>query len=146
MRFFLKECLPYLKMYRQSKEKWGPGRWQSIHVTAAWADTPDKVKFFNSWIRDQIEHLPCEECRKHAREYIRANPPEEAEDPFIWSWRFHNAANRRLGKPEFEYNVAKKLYLDGGITVCNEGCGGGGGQNKNEHEIGIAFNFRPSRF
>lgn len=131
-------------MATQSKEIWGPGRWQSIHVTAAWANTPDKVKIFNMWIRDQIEHLPCEDCRNHAREYIQYNPPDHAEDPFIWSWRFHNAVNRRLGKPEIEYNIAKELYLDGKITICNEGCGGS--KNNTEHEVSDTFSFRPSRY
>lgn len=105
-----------------SREKWGPGRWQSIHLTAAWADTPAKVAVFNTWIRHQISNLPCEECRMHASQYLEANPPEDAEDPFIWSWQFHNTVNRRLGKPELEYRVARDMYIHGGIRSCTQGC------------------------
>ena len=101
---------------------WGPGRWQSIHVTAAWADTSEKFKFFCSWIRDQVEHLPCQECIDHAKSYFKSNPPENAEDAFIWSWRFHNSVNRRLGKLEMEYTTAKQIYLENGIKACNKGC------------------------
>lgn len=130
-------------MSGQSK-LWGPGRWQSIHVTASWADTPEKFKFFCSWIRDQIEHLPCQECIREARAYLASNPPEKAEDAFIWSWRFHNAVNRRLGKPEMEYTTVKQIYLEGGMKVCNEGCDEG--KNTSRSQIEDTFTFRASRF
>lgn len=102
---------------------WGNGRWQSIHTTAAWVDNSEKFRFFNQWIRDQIEHLPCQDCINHARDYINMNPPENSEDAFIWSWRFHNAVNRRLGKPDMEYTTARQIYLQGGLTTCSQGCG-----------------------
>ena len=125
-------------MTGQSK-LWGPGEWHSIHITAAWADTPEKFRFFCMWIRNQIENLPCSDCITHARAYMLANPPEKAEDAFIWSWRFHNSVNRRLGKPEMEYNTAKQLYLEGGVKTCKQGCG-----NNSSGPIQDTFNFRPS--
>jgi hypothetical protein len=109
-------------MSRTIKES-GPGRWQSIHVTAAWVDSTEKFKFFCIWLRDQIEHLECQECIDHAKAYLKSNPPEDAEDAFIWSWKFHNTVNRRLGKPEMEYTTAKHIYLEGGIKSCTQGCG-----------------------
>lgn len=102
--------------------QWQHGEWHSIHVASAWADTPQKFKFWCEWIRNQIENLPCPDCVIHARAYILANPPEQAEDPFIWSWRFHNAVNRRLEKPELEYVIARQLYLEGDVKVCKGGC------------------------
>lgn len=104
------------------QKQWGSGRWQSIHVTAAWADTPDKFKFFCGWIRNQVENLPCEFCIKHAKAYLDANPPEKAIDAFIWSWEFHNTVNRRLNKSEMEYSTAKQIYLYGNIKLCNQNC------------------------
>lgn len=105
-----------------SNKEWGPGRWQSIHVTAASSVTSQKFRIFCEWIRDQIDHLPCSECTDHAKEYLEHNPPEKSEDAFIWTWRFHNTVNRRLDKPEMEYTTAKQIYLEGGLKVCSEGC------------------------
>lgn len=117
--------------------EWARGRWDAIHVTAAWSDTPIKFNFFCSWIRDQVEHLPCQDCINHAKAYINANPPEEAEDSFIWSWRFHNAVNSRLGKPELEYEIAKQKYLQGGMKNCTGGCG--------QDKIKNTYNLIPSK-
>lgn len=122
---------------------WGRGQWHSIHTTAARATTTEKFKFFCSWIRDQLEDLPCEECTEHSKEYLKSNPPEKAEDAFIWTWRFHNAVNRRLGKPEMEYTTAKQIYLEGGMKNCKQGCGGGA---KPPTQVADTFNFRSSRF
>jgi hypothetical protein len=125
-------------MLSHNKE-WGPGRWQSIHVTAASAVTTEKFKNFCEWIRDQIDHLPCSECTEHAKEYLQSNPPEKAEDAFIWTWRFHNTVNRRLDKPEMEYTTAKQIYLEGGMKTCDSGCDEG---KKKEAD---KLNYRSSR-
>jgi hypothetical protein len=106
-----------------SKFEWAHGVWHSIHITGAWTDSPDKFTFFCIWIRNQLENLPCFDCIEHSRQYLLANPPEKAEDAFIWTWRYHNAVNRRLGKPEMDYKTAKQLYLEKGVQKCNAGCG-----------------------
>lgn len=126
-----------------NNKEWGPGRWQSIHVTAADVDTSEKFKFFCSWVRNQIEHLPCQECVDHAKEYLKSNPPEKAEDAFIWAWRFHNAVNRRLGKPEMEYTTVKQIYLQGGMKTCKKGCDE---SKQSPTQVADTFTFRPSRF
>jgi len=94
------------------------GIWHTIHVTGVWADSSERFIFFCKWLRLQVENLPCEDCRKHAREYLQHNPPEKSEDAFIYTWRFHNAVNKRLGKPEMDYDTAKNLYLYGNIKQC----------------------------
>ena len=106
-----------------SKQAFGPGVWHSIHVTGAWADNVEKFNFFCRWVRNQIENLPCQDpCAKDARIYFLSDPPEKAEDAFVWSWRFHNSVNRKLGKPEMDYSNARQLYLDGGIKNCHGEC------------------------
>jgi len=99
------------------------GRWEAIHITGAWADTPQKFAFFCSWVRDQVEHYPCPDCIQHSREHLLANPPEKAEDAFVWTWRFHNDVNRRLGKPELPFNTARQMYLENRGPGCKGGCG-----------------------
>lgn len=102
----------------------GPGIWHVAHTFAAWAVTPEKRALFCTLMRTHIQpKLPCGECRGHAAAYIEANPPEKSPDPLIWSWEFHNAVNKRLGKPEMEWDTCKKMYADGDVLNCNQGCG-----------------------
>lgn len=108
-----------------SKYGWAEGTWNAIHITAAWASTSEIFNFFCQWIRIMINNLPCVDCVKHGQEYIQNNPPEKADDPFIWAWEYHNAVNRMTKKPEIDYNTIKKMYLDGEIRICNSGCGEG---------------------
>lgn len=102
--------------------EWARGCWHSIHQTAVWADNKSKFNVFCNWVRYQIEHLPCQECVNHATKYLEDNPPERCEDPFIWTWRFHNSVNRRLNKVEIEYDVARQIYLEKGIKTCQSNC------------------------
>lgn len=102
-----------------------------IHATAAWANTPEKIKFFVEWIEHVIkDRLPCEECREHMTKYLKENSPGDAENMFTWSWKFHNAVNSRLGKGEMSIEEAQGLYLKGGVLKCNEGCGGKKGSSQ----------------
>lgn len=103
---------------------WGNGTWFTIHLMARWANTKETVAYFNLWIKYLAGKLPCAECSKHAQEYIAANPPEE-EDPFVWAWKFHNAVNRRLSKPELEYNTVRDLYFDDKYQQACTQCKGG---------------------
>lgn len=85
------------------------GTWRVMHYTARWANTPDRQRFYSSWIRDQINNLPCQTCIGHAKNYVREHPPE-GEDPQIWTWKFHNAVNKRLNKPEMEWQTYTEQY------------------------------------
>lgn len=104
------------------------GIWSSIQQTAAWFDLSkdippsEKNRLFGSWIRDQVNNLPCASCIPHGQEYIRLNPPEQ-ESPSVWCWRYHNSVNRRLGKPEMEWNTYKEIYLQGRNKICESDCG-----------------------
>lgn len=111
-------------MTGQSKQLF-PGLWIGIHITAAWSDSPEKNIYFCLWIRNLIEHLPCEECSNHARLYLSMYPPERCEDSFVWSWQFHNSVNERLGKPIMGYAEARRLFLGGEIKLCNGNCPSG---------------------
>lgn len=85
------------------------GLWHAIHRTAMQPDFP-----FNKWIRDQINHLPCETCRKHALVYLNNNPPE-SDNAVTWAWRFHNNVNRRLGKKTITLSECRKQYSDNSV-------------------------------
>ncbi len=109
----------------KKKMSWAEGIWICIHLTGADATTVEKADFYCSWLRMIVANLPCGDCRNHAAEYlsIPGNEPEMAEDCFIHSWRFHNAVNVRLKKPEMDYSTAAQIYLGGGVKSLCTTCG-----------------------
>lgn len=105
------------------------GTWDSIHKMAAWYDLvcplspAEKQKMFGSQVRYQIDHLICGTCVAHGQKYVQDNPPEQ-EIPSIWAWRFHNTVNRRLNKPELDWDTCKSMYLSQNHSqVCSADCG-----------------------
>lgn len=128
----------------ESRKKFYSGIWHVIHLTAAWATSEPKIKFFIEWIHEVIqEKLPCEECRGHMKRYLEEHPPGAEVNMFVWSWKFHNAVNTRLGKETFDFETAKKLYINGDVRLCNEGCDGKA--KTKAHEIKNSLNFKPSK-
>lgn len=98
-----------------SKKQWGPPGWRWLHTTAinyprAPTRADAQATFRRVW--DFVSNLPCEECRRHATHYVTSNPPNLASsDAFQeWAWRFHNAANARLGKPLVSFEEYRRLY------------------------------------
>ena len=61
-----------------------------------------------------VDALPCYECRNHARAYMYAHPPNLASGPCLqgWTWRFHNAVNARLGKPQLSARGDADIYRE----------------------------------
>lgn len=82
-----------------------------MHRTAAWCNRMGIPQFFAPWLRDQIEGLPCADCRGHAREHLAQNPPERAIDPSLYMWQFHSAVNQRLGKPNMDWETYYVTYV-----------------------------------
>ena len=98
------------------------GIWYTIHMLSAKAITPERKAVFREYMKFLSEdNLPCSNCSYHLREYLMQNPLEKELNYFVWSWRFHNTVNQRLGKPEVDFETASKLYLHGG-AVCRQ-CG-----------------------
>lgn len=92
----------------------GPGEWFLIHVLARRArNIPGKI-YFRDFMDVLTEEIKCEMCREHLRDYLARHPLSEYEDReegyFVWSVKFHNAVNKRLGKPEMSLRRAKALY------------------------------------
>jgi hypothetical protein len=98
--------------------KIGSGIWYIIHKEAIICQDS---KAYISFIHRLKDSFPCEVCKRHFAEYLERNPIEEYlhvdKGMFIWSWKFHNSVNRRLGKPEMSYEVAERMY-----TGPNDNC------------------------
>lgn len=76
-------------------------------------------------MKNIIQNLPCNDCRQHASRYLSQNPPENylglVDGLFIYTIKFHNFVNERLGKPILSEEEAKALYLN--PNICYEDCG-----------------------
>jgi len=100
---------------------WGPGRWESIHMTAAWCDSNGITGLFGAWMIQTAQTLSCENCVKHAMTYIQENRPDLCPEGYLyWSWKFHNFVNARLSKEEFPWTEAASRWIDGNHVVCTD--------------------------
>lgn len=89
-----------------SKDRWGPVAWRYIHELAIRYPAQPSARHQHQALGALlalVRRLPCYECRAHAGDYVRDNPPQlESGARFqTWAWRFHNFVNARLGKPHF---------------------------------------------
>lgn len=101
----------------------GPGMWICIHTLALRATNDEKKKEYAVEVKAIIENIACDECHSHAVKYLKDNPVEKyfkirdsklgAEiGCFKWSWVFHNAVNKRLGKAQIDFSTALMMYAD----------------------------------
>ena len=92
----------------------GPGTWNVIHTLAFKATSKPKQKEFINTLKLIIDYFPCEKCRGHAQDYLKNHPVEDYQNDsqgmFIWSWKFHNAVNFRIGKNQMSWELAYHLY------------------------------------
>ena len=104
----------------------GPGYWASMHIASLNAKNYNEKCEVSRMIARMIAKFPCLKCRKHAMEYSLSNPFREAiNDPdetslFRWVWKFHNSVNKRLDKPEMNFEDA--LLFWGGKEMCSSNC------------------------
>jgi hypothetical protein len=108
--------------------KFGPGIWYWIHKKALISRDQERITSYLQDIRDICENFPCMNCSEHCKRVLKVFPPEDFLDHkvkeyeevpslFIWSWRFHNMVNKRLGKKEMPLELAVKLYR---TETCQE--------------------------
>lgn len=113
----------------------GPGTWNLLHRQAFDARSPDKQKEFINLMKDACYGFPCINCRVHCSDYINNHPLEEFLNStieingeklllgmFVWTWKFHNAVNKRIGKPIMSWDTAYNLYSASDSLVCSKAC------------------------
>ena len=93
------------------KRTWGNIYWNRLHVGAdRWPLQPTLVRVLEEHRRLQyiFERLPCEDCRRHAKDYYWRNYPKLERGRLAyaaWMFNFHNSVNRRLGKPQYPWRA-----------------------------------------
>lgn len=87
---------------------WGPLGWMTLHSTAfAYPDnpTPTERELMYSWLDMFRDTITCPSCREHFTQMLgnyRSQFPgmlNNRQEFVLFTFRAHNAVNRRLGKP-----------------------------------------------
>lgn len=114
----------------------GPGVWWAMmKMSARSINNVDRLHACREF-RIMCEDFGCEDCRNHARSYIRKNPPEShiesAMSLFKWVATFMNAVNTRIGKPTYNKKALWKEFATPKKSVtlvephttkqCTSGC------------------------
>ena len=98
---------------------WGPAKWFDLHVSAAYYPleaSPIVIERMRGRILAIPYEIPCDDCKQHAIAFIENNKYRLDE---VCSGRhqlgqfytdFHNAVNKRHGKPEWNYEDVYKKY------------------------------------
>ncbi len=107
------------------KDKYLPGYWILLHTLTYSAYNAYKTKqplekdrhtFIIRMIKEILSNTGCDECNKHAGEYVRKNRPEDAyasggyEGLFYWTVDFHNTVSARIKKPIYTRQDALDFY------------------------------------
>jgi len=96
---------------------WGPRRWSWLHREAiSYPDepTPAQAALARRRLQVFLASLPCPECKQHAVEYVRAEPPDFRNSAAyqLWAWRFHNVANAHAKKLPMPIEDYLLVYAD----------------------------------
>lgn len=100
-------------------KQWGTPIWNFFHCLAEHVNG-DFYKHnkgtFKQFISLICNNLPCNECTKHATQYIKFNMTDnkiiDKERFKMFFFDFHNDVNRRKGKPIFtDYDKYKSMNL-----------------------------------
>ena len=99
--------------YPQTKEQWGKGFWVTMHnIAANYPEKPTRTqkRKMKELISGLIENIPCDDCKVHAKSYMRRNKIQLASKEKFSSYlcNFHNNVNKRLGKEEVDCNLILK--------------------------------------
>jgi hypothetical protein len=100
---------------------WGPAAWSWLHIVAfRYPTRPTDHDRHRAWdvVRSLRDSLPCDKCRVHFAEMIAAETAQGASagvfashDAFSRATvRWHNAVNRRLGRPTYAYAMVARWY------------------------------------
>ncbi len=74
-----------------------PQLWYHIHNFAI---TSTSTENFKQYMKDIARALPGK-CGIGLRLYIKENPITIRTEPFLYTWKLHNAVNKRINKTEF---------------------------------------------
>jgi hypothetical protein len=99
-------------------EKLGPILWNNIHTRASQCKTIEDKQRCIDYLHYLQQNFPCNRCKPHFGQYLKTNRPSPHIDLFLWSVDFHNAVNKRLGKPSVDPIDACNRYNYRSNMLC----------------------------
>ncbi|XP_037957183.1 FAD-linked sulfhydryl oxidase ALR-like [Teleopsis dalmanni] len=101
-----------------NKAKMGLAAWSIMHSFAAYY--PERPTAFQKRMArnfyEAIPHMyPCVTCCTDYLKYLESNPVQVSSrfDLNMWLCIFHNAVNKKLGKPEYDCSKVAERWKDG---------------------------------
>ena len=86
--------------------------WKELHTRALnFKGEEDRSFLLNFAIRIPRYTTGCK-CREFWNQWVKTNPPVFGNNGeyFAWSTRAHNAVSKKLGKPTYTVEEARKFY------------------------------------
>lgn len=119
------------KTLDQYKDNIGNGSWFLLHHMAEKATTPEKMKCYSENFRDLCGRMDGCGCGGHCSEMLERLKPEDyfrfidnngiPDGCLRHSVDCHNEVNRRLGKPEYAYEIVKPIWRSNEQQPCTRG-------------------------
>jgi len=94
------------------------GVWITCHKKAELHDHVGDRQGFVTYIKWLASVFWCDECAGHFRQYLRENPPEDDFYMSVYMFKFHNAVNKRLNRPEMTWETYVELYRTHPEKIC----------------------------
>lgn len=92
---------------------WGPSAWTMLHFLAQEANTEKKFLEFTRFLRQLSICMPCASCRDHLKDLWKKRPhlsPDHACcSAVLVAFHTHNAVNRQLQKPDFQFENMRSV-------------------------------------
>jgi len=112
---------PNLADSKNNKLQWGPILWQIFHLLAEISDKPEVLPLWKNWFAQTSRIMPCEKCRQHLQQYLRANAFIRAKSAYKKGepvrahvrqelLQLHNHVNQNTGKPAFTTEQYTEKY------------------------------------
>lgn len=140
-------------MNKEQIKLYGRGAWWVLHTKSVRAINKKEQDSFIELLTMYQEEYPCVHCRLHMEQYFRENNINEYRNYerglgfAVYGWKFHNAVNKRLNKPEMSWGEFVDMYIEK-IHNCFEDCADDHPKEKEKNEqVKVTFidNEQPTR-
>jgi len=126
-----------------------------LHMMAVRADTEERKRNFEYFVRGLAADFKCLHCREHFQSFIDKHPlsgyynmkDAAGKDVgmFAWTNKLHNNANRFLGKPQYSLEESYAYFAAQEVGVCTH-CGVSESGEKTGGEKRLRFPAAPAQF
>lgn len=86
--------------------------WKELHLRALNFEGNNDIEFLKNFSKKIPRFTKGCACNEHWKNLVKQHPPVFGEKYFEWTVTQHNEVNKRLGKPTYTVEEARKLYTD----------------------------------